>query len=198
MGQAQGKRLVTRSFVSPSSLIEGVARNAAARFAGNTHIVAASKQDYCVPAPNARATFPQPLPVYLHRNNQIPAAELPSTEPVSANAGRFSLSLKGMRRELRKSGPKTELLVQEIEHAIHTWLAQGVWLNPEAHAPNLDPSCGTAIGNNGVIIEVSRSPSQLVWSTGDDARARYVVHCCARYHSIVSFSTYPRDSHVVE
>ena len=93
-----------------------------------------------------------------------------------------------MRRELRKSGPRTELLVKEIEQAIQTWLAQGVWLNPDAHVLNLDPAFGTSVGSNGTIVEVSRSPSQLIWCTGDDARARYVVHCCARYHNIVSFS----------
>ncbi|KAF8973014.1 hypothetical protein BDZ97DRAFT_1778762 [Flammula alnicola] len=39
-----------------------------------------------------------------------------------------------------------------------------------------------------MIFEVSRTPLQLVWRITDDSFARYVVHCCARYHEIVSFS----------
>lgn len=141
-----------------------------------------------MPVPSSRTTFPQPLPSYLHSNNHIPPVKAPAREPISANAGRFSLSLKGMRKELRKTGPRTEVLVKEIEHEVLSWLGQGIWLSPDARSMNLDPALGSAIGSMGVITEVSRTPSQLVWSIRDDSFVRYVVHCCARYHNIVSFS----------
>ncbi|KAI0630247.1 hypothetical protein C8Q77DRAFT_1219840 [Trametes polyzona] len=164
-----------------------VRRKENARFVGNAHIVAPSRKDYAVPLPNNRATFPQPLPNYLARNSTIPAASPATTEPISANAGRFSLSLKGMRRELRKSGPRTELLVKEVEDEIVAWLYHGgVILAPDDSDSPM--SSGTPIGTSESIVEVSRTPLQLVWSIADDAFTRYVVHCCARYHDVVSFS----------
>ncbi|CDO75677.1 hypothetical protein BN946_scf184941.g30 [Trametes cinnabarina] len=164
-----------------------VRRKDNARFVGNAHIVAPSRKDYAVPAPSGRTTFPQPLPNYLSRNNPIPPVKLPNTEPSSANAGRFSLSMKGMRRELRKAGPRTELLVKEVEDEITAWLASGgVMLSPDSHTDLAFP--GVPIGTSETIMEVSRTPLQLVWSIAEDAFSRYVVHCCARYHEIVSFT----------
>ncbi|RPD57629.1 hypothetical protein L226DRAFT_532132 [Lentinus tigrinus ALCF2SS1-7] len=164
-----------------------IRRKENARFIGNAHIVAPSRKDYSVPAPSSRTTFPEPLPHYLARNNPIPPAVPAAREPVSANAGRFSMSLKGMRRELRKSGPRTELLVKEVEEEIVDWLtAGGVILSPDSAAAFDLPR--VPIGSSDAIMEVSRTPLQLVWSIADDAFTRYVVHCCARYHDVVSFS----------
>ncbi|KAI0705074.1 hypothetical protein C8T65DRAFT_653130 [Cerioporus squamosus] len=160
---------------------------APARFVGNAHIVAPSKRDFSIPAPSGRTTFPEPLPHYLSRNNPIPPAVPAAREPTSANAGRFSMSLKGMRRELRKSGPRTELLVKEVEEEIVDWLmAGGVMLSPDSMAAFDLP--GVPIGSSDAISEVSRTPLQLVWCIADDPFTRYVVHCCARYHDVVSFS----------
>lgn len=39
------------------------------------------------------------------------------------------------------------------------------------------------------VREVERSPQRLVWWIENDTWARYVVHCCARYHNVISFST---------
>ncbi|KAI0779375.1 hypothetical protein C8Q74DRAFT_1258697 [Fomes fomentarius] len=164
-----------------------VRRKENARFVGNAHIVAPTKRDFSIPTPSSRTTFPEPLPNYLSRNNPIPPAMPGVREPISANAGRFSMSLKGMRRELRKSGPRIELLVKEVENEIVTWLmAGGVILSPDA-ATTLDFP-GVPVGTLDSIREVSRTPLQLVWSIADDAFMRYVVHCCARYHDVVSFS----------
>jgi len=44
------------------------------------------------------------------------------------------------------------------------------------------------IGDLTTVLEVMRTPLQLVWYVEDDAFARYVVHCCARYHEVVSYS----------
>ncbi|KAI0819967.1 hypothetical protein BC628DRAFT_1399632 [Trametes gibbosa] len=164
-----------------------VRRKENAKFVGNAHIVAPSRKDYAVPMPSSRATFPQPLPNYLSRNNVVPPVPQTATEPSSANAGRFSLSLKGMRRELRKSGPRTELLVKEVEDELVAWLTQGgVLLSPDDAGTFAVP--GVPIGTSDTIMEIARTPLQLVWSISEDAFTRYVVHCCARYHDVVSFS----------
>ena len=166
----------------------------AARFVGNAHIVVPSNKDFNVPAPSGRPTFPEPLPHFLSRNNPIPPVIPAMREPVSTNAGRFSLSLKGMRRQLRSSGPCTELLVKDVEDEIVAWLAAGgVMLAPDASTALDSP--GTPIGSTSAILEVSRTPLQLVWNIEDNAFTRYVVHCCARYHDVVSFSaSSPTDS----
>jgi hypothetical protein len=99
--------------------------------------------------------------------------------------------MKGMRRELRKSGLRAELLVRDVELAIVDWLQAGgtVW-SPDVNDANILHFPGTPVGNTVSIMEVSRTPLQLTWSIIDDAFARYVVHCCARYHEIISFSEY--------
>ncbi|KAG5723617.1 hypothetical protein E4T56_gene18174 [Termitomyces sp. T112] len=159
------------------------------RFMGNPHIVTASKRDYAIPIPHTRATFPEPLPPHLPRSIRLPSTVIPDSDPNSANAGRFSLSLKGMRRELRRSGFRAELLVRDVEYEIVEWLREGgIVLNPDSHGTDDLAATGIPIGNTGIIFEVSRTPLQLVWSTDDDSFARYVVHCCARYHEVVSFS----------
>lgn len=83
----------------------------------------------------------------------------------------------------------TEVLVREIESEIMEWLDVGVWVEPDvARRLAGEEDNGISIGSLGVIREVERTHMQLVWEINDDAFARYVVHCCARYHNIVSFS----------
>jgi len=162
-----------------------------ARFAGNPHIVTASQHDYALQPPRTLPTFPEPLPPYIPRNARLPTSVIPARDPNSANAGRFSMSLKGMRRELRKSGFRTEVLVRDIESEVVNWLqAGGTVLAPDAFesAGTLDLELATAVGQTGTIFEISRTPLRLIWYIVDDAFARYIVHCCARYHEIVSFS----------
>lgn len=96
------------------------------------------------------------------------------------------MSLKGMRRELRKSGPRTEQFVRELEYEILAWLDGGVMFAPDAATEMSFP--GRAVDSSETVKEVSRTPLQLVWSIEDNAWTRYVVHCCARYHEVVSFS----------
>lgn len=186
MDQTQGEWYVLRRLETKFS--SETKTYSAARFVGNTHIVAPSKKDFSLVPPSARATFPQPLPSYLSRNNPVPAAVLPSDDIQTANAGRFSLSLKGMRRELRKAGPMTEQLVREVEYEIVNWLKDAtVFLSPDTPAALARP--GIPIGTSGTVMEVSRTPLQLIWRIADNAHARYVVHCCARYYEVISFST---------
>ena len=163
-----------------------------ARFAGNPHVIAATKSDYVLHPQQARSTFPEPLPSFLPRTAKVPAITPPTTDPASANAGRFSLSLKGMRKELRRSGGRAEALVRDIETEMVEWLRQGgTLLAPSRGADSQlvnDDMHGIPVGETGSITEVSRTPLQLIWRISDDAFARYVVHCCARYHEVVSFS----------
>lgn len=149
----------------------------------------ASKRDYTLQTPQVQSTFPEPLPAYLPRTVKLPTAPtLPGTDPNSANAGRFSLSLKGMRRDLRRAGGRAEALVKDVESEMVQWLAiGGTVLSPDGAQAGLE-AVGSPVGTTGTIFEVSRTPLQLIWRITDDAFARYVVHCCARYHEIVSFS----------
>lgn len=167
---------------------------------GNPHIVAASKRDYAIPAPDVRPTFPEPLPAFLPRTVKLPTATVPPpTDPTSANAGRFSLSLKGMRKELRRQGGRAGALIRDIEGEMMGWLGQGgTVLNPDGpgvtllgrHEAQGGEAGGRLVGETGVVVEVARTPLQLVWRIPEDAFARYVVHCVARYHEVVSFSKY--------
>lgn len=90
-------------------------------------------------------------------------------------------------------GGRTEIVVRAIEEEILVWLEGETVLKPGEESEDRD---GTKLRFPGVKVrhredlrEVSRNPLQLVCDT-DDALARYVVHCLARYHEIVSFSTY--------
>ncbi|KAF8160661.1 hypothetical protein B0H34DRAFT_795549 [Crassisporium funariophilum] len=164
-----------------------------ARFVGNPHIVAATKRDYSVFPAQTNSTFPEPLPPYLPRTVKLPTTPtLPVADPASANAGRFSLSLRGMRRDLRRAGGRAEGLVRDVESEMLQWLTLGgTVIAPDISSQgghNAIQAEGTPVGNTGTVIEISRTPLQLVWKIADDAFARYVVHCCARYHEIVSFS----------
>jgi hypothetical protein len=154
--------------------------------------VIASKRDYSLVPPQAQSTFPHPLPPYLPRSVKLPTAPtLPVTDPGSANAGRFSLSLKGMRRDLRRAGGRVEALVKDVESEMVQWLTLGGTVFAPDMANQGDGGrhvAGIPVGTTGTILEVSRTPLQLVWRITDDSFARYVVHCCARFHEIVSFS----------
>lgn len=163
----------------------------------------ASRRDFAIPQPSTRTTFPEPLPSYLQRTVKLPTTPaVPVTDPASANAGRFAHSLKGMRKDLRRAGGRAQALVRDVEQELVEWLARGgTVLAPDLSRQPADllQEMGTPVGNTGTISEVSRTPLQLVWRIADDAFARYVVHCCARYHEVVSFSesfrviaTFPR------
>jgi hypothetical protein len=94
-----------------------------------------------------------------------------------------------MRRTLRNHGGRAQPLVRDVEDEIITWLREGgTLINPDESDMQTFKFPGASIGNTGCIREVSRTPLQLIWSISEDAFARYVVHCCARFHEIVSFS----------
>lgn len=174
-----------------------------ARFTHNPHIIHVSKNDQHIPLSHPRSTFPSPLPPYLSRFVSAPSTRMPTKDAASANSGRFSLGLKGMRRDLRRSGARAESLVREIETELVEWLAGGTILLPDRENGENVANPERAIGRRAEEIqtsssdqrrgiwEVSKTPLQLVWAIEDDAFTRYVAHCCARYHSIVSYSMSP-------
>ncbi|KAG7098856.1 hypothetical protein E1B28_000759 [Marasmius oreades] len=165
-----------------------VRRKENAQFIDNPHVVAATRKDYLIEATPVKVTFPEPLPPYLSRSAKVPSRLAPELDAKSANAGRFSMSLKGMRRDLRKCGYRAEVLVGDIETEIMAWLdAGGAVVAPNLHEDVLQ-SPGRSLGNTHTVLEVSRTPLQLVWDTAGDPFARYVVHCCARFHNVVSYS----------
>ncbi|KAE9411177.1 hypothetical protein BT96DRAFT_767641, partial [Gymnopus androsaceus JB14] len=167
-----------------------IRRKENALFVGNPHIAQATKRDYTLQLKPVKATFPEPLPPYLQRNSKLPANPVPETDPNSALNGRFSLSIKGMRRDLRRAGFRAEHLVREVEAEILNWLTGDaiVTLHPDNTTQSVDYSSGHPVTDTGSIFEVFRTPQQLIWRVSDDAFARYVVHCCARFHSVVSYS----------
>jgi hypothetical protein len=67
-----------------------------------------------------------------------------------------------------------------------------VVMNPDKESGYQFP--GRAVAGLEDIREVERSPQRLVWWIENDTWMRYVVHCCARYHNIVSFSTFLYNS----
>jgi len=159
------------------------------RFVGNKHIVKPSMEDFELPYSYPRTTFPNPLPSFLPRHASVAPASIPIRDPGSANAGRYSLSLKGVRRELRKGGPNVEHIVLDIEHELVKWLtAGGVVLHPDSQGGRSPSSTlGQPLGTSQFIREIHRSPLELVWRVDNDF-TRFLLHCIARFHNIVSYS----------
>ncbi|KAH8833290.1 hypothetical protein DL96DRAFT_1493214 [Flagelloscypha sp. PMI_526] len=163
-----------------------IRRKENSRFTHNPHIVSATRRDLSVDPPTSHSTFPEPLPAYLHRNTLLPnAASKSPLDPASANAGRFSTSLKGARKELRRSGWRVQKLVESLEVIILDWMER-----PQAAGGTGEEIVfpGVQLGGMEIVREVGRSPLKLVWRIPDDAQARFVVHLVARYHEVVSFS----------
>ncbi len=91
-----------------------------------------------------------------------------------------------MRKALRCSGPSAGALVRGVEDELTRWLGEvAVVLNSSTIRGCQLP--GRPMAGEEGIREVERSPQRLVWWIENDTWARYVVHCCARYHNIVSF-----------
>lgn len=162
-----------------------------ARFVGNGYIVKPSTKDFALSLSLPRSTFPKPLPPFIPRHLSAPSASLPHRDPASANAGRYSLSLTGVRRELRRSGPGAEQIVLDIEQELMEWLETGgILISPDSqHVHPLAGTSGVPLGSSQSIIEVHRSPTELIWRIDKDF-PRFLLHCVARFHGVVSFSKY--------
>jgi hypothetical protein len=106
-----------------------------------------------------------------------------------------------MRRALRRrggAGPRTRALVRGVEDELARWLRGEdvvvVVRDPDARMSSRPEGQfqfpGRAVAGLEDVREVERSPQRLVWWIENDTWARYVVHCCARYHNVVSFSMF--------
>ena len=93
-----------------------------------------------------------------------------------------------MRRNLRRAGGRAESLIRDVEFEMIQWLALGGTILAPDNRAHTGEIQSIPVGNTGTIFEVSRTPLQLIWKISDDAFARYIVHCCARYHEVISFS----------
>ncbi|KAG9127520.1 hypothetical protein FRC07_012807 [Ceratobasidium sp. 392] len=154
-----------------------VRREENSRFTSNPHIVQPTRRDYAVPVTQVQSTFPVPLPPYLPRVSSAPSAQVPTSDPASNLAGKFSHSLRGSRRELRRRRGQAEPLVRAVEAELVEWLAE----------PTKPVDANEYVIVSG-IKEVRRSGAELVWDVDQDGFARYVVHCTARWYGVVSFS----------
>ncbi|KAG8735987.1 hypothetical protein FRC10_009937 [Ceratobasidium sp. 414] len=154
-----------------------IRRQENSRFTSNPHVVQPTKRDYAVPMAQVQSTFPVPLPPYLPRISSAPSAPAPTSDPASNLAGKFSLSLRGLRRELRRRRGRAEPLVRAVEAELVEWLAE----------PTKPVDANVYVIVNG-IKEIRRSAGELVWDVDQDGFARYVVHCTARWYGVVSFS----------
>lgn len=159
-----------------------IRRSENSKFSFNPHIVQPSKKDFTIPVAQVQSTFPAPLPPYLPRVSSAPSVIPPTSDPTSTLAGKFSHSLRGARRVLRRRRGQAEPLVHAVEAEICEWLAE----------PGKPVDTDDYVIVSG-IREVRRSPTELVWDVEQDAFARYVVHCAARWYGVVSFSKEETD-----
>ncbi|KAG8907699.1 hypothetical protein FRC01_007597 [Tulasnella sp. 417] len=152
-----------------------VRRRDNAQFTSNPHITAPTTEDLSTPLPPHRP-WPQPLPAYIPRR-----ASAPDWIPPPSIHSAPRLTRKGVRKYIRNAGPYAEQLVRDFEREIMEWLNCDVVVNPDNQQ-----AASRRIGSKGEVFELERSHAQLVWST--DAFPRYILHCVARYHGLVSFS----------
>ncbi|KAL4073956.1 hypothetical protein V8B97DRAFT_1865623 [Scleroderma yunnanense] len=179
------------------SVLEGkrwVRRRENAKFTHNPHITPPTTADFSLPSRDLpSSTFPVPLPPYLPRSITVPPTVLPSTDPATSAAGLFSLSLRGARRTLRRR-PFTAPLVKAIESHLINWLDGGTFFSPNEGAGTSSFTFpGEPVGGRDDLREVRREAGRLVWAVrtgaeGDGGFERFIVHCIARWHNIVSFS----------
>ncbi|KAG8956145.1 hypothetical protein FRC04_004220 [Tulasnella sp. 424] len=152
-----------------------VRRRDNAQFTANPHITAPTTEDLNSPLPPHRP-WPQPLPTYIPRR-----APAPDWIPPPSIHSEPRLTRKGVRKYIRNAGPYAEQLVRDFEREVTGWLGCDVVVNPDNQQ-----AASRRIGSKGEVFELERTHAQLVWST--DAFPRYILHCVARYHGLVSFS----------
>ena len=165
-----------------------------AKFTHNPHITPPTTAELALPSLRLpSSTFPTPLPPYLPRSVTVPPSVPPLSDPAASTAGLFSLSLRGTRRTLR-SRPFTAPLIKAIESHLIEWLEGGTFLSPnEGASASTFAFPGEPVGGRADLREVRREAGRLVWAVRTDAEGdggfeRFIVHCVARWHSVVSFS----------
>lgn len=196
----EGKRWVRRQengmFTVPGQAfsVSAIQLFQLAKFTHNPHITPPTAADLALPTRHLpSSTFPIPLPPYLPRSVTVPPSVTPLSDPATSAAGLFSLSLRGTRRTLC-SRPFTAPLVKAIESHLLDWLDGGTFLSPnEGAGVSAFAFPGEPVGGRDDLREVRREAGRLVWvvrtgAEGDGSFERFIVHCVARWHNVVSFS----------
>ncbi|KAJ9098202.1 hypothetical protein QFC21_004531 [Naganishia friedmannii] len=114
-----------------------------AMLAHNPHTALPSRIDLLPPAPSYTPTFPKATSSAI-RATSAPSPALPEPEPASSEAGKYTLSLKGVRQMLRRRGRRAEQVVQFVENELRGW--SGV-----AGFGEQDGSHGTGFGQPRII-----------------------------------------------
>lgn len=124
------------------------------------------------------------------------------TDSQTAELGQYSLSLKGIRKTLRRTaGGRSHQFVSIAESQLVEWLAvegriPAGFYHSSTAGRVLDPtpmlaSSTAALGGGGeevpAVVELSKSPAGLVWRIADPFD-RYVLHALCRYYRLQSSS----------
>jgi hypothetical protein len=102
-----------------------IASSISAMLAHNPHAALPSRIDLMPPAPRYTSTFTHPSSrspaAAAIRTASVPSPAAPVSEPVSTEAGKYTLSLKGVRSMLRKRGRRAEVVVKIVEKELRGW-----------------------------------------------------------------------------
>lgn len=96
-----------------------------ALIAHNPHAARPTRSDLAPPPPGHVPTFPTFSSSSFQRKTPAPSPALPTSEPISSQAGQFTLSLKGVRQLLRKRGRRAEVVVKLVEEELRSWAGFG-------------------------------------------------------------------------
>lgn len=136
----------------------------AAMLAHNPHAALPSRKDLLPPPPTYTPTFPH-APSSAIRATSAPSPALPQPDPASSEAGKYTLSLKGVRQMLRRRGRRAEQVVQAVENELRSWSgAEGL--------DDADRTHGTGFGQPRVIdrVVVDVTPEYSVAPQSDPSR----------------------------
>lgn len=118
-----------------------------------------------------KASFPVPPPPEFQRKATMTAVQPPQSDPYTAACGRFSMSLRGCSRTMRriaKSGTRANELLAIVERELVDWLDVRnnlVWLAPDGseqeHKRVVDPTLVHSIPANKRIIQREQDEEDL-------------------------------------
>lgn len=168
------------------------------------HIVRPTPRDYTLEANHVAINFAGPnCPIPLNTSAPdytSPQSSTPCFDRESAISGQFNMSLSDARQFLRTRSRQSdfasavgrisfdtsamspmEKLIATASSELDSWIHQTVHLRTAT-----DPRVLVAHGETG-LVELRRSPTALVWATGD-AYSRMAVHCVARTRECPSYS----------
>lgn len=182
----------------------------AAHFYGSKHMVPPRASDYSPAQLSTDPIFPSPPPsrFFPYKPSSDPIADPNARQAptfddsvTSADHGRFSLPMKGLKRNTRRiveAGGIGGDIVQAVDAELRGWLeGTEVFISPEtvaynnAHNLNSGRKCicevDTDHGRMQAVNQLAKQPHALVWQS-EDSFTRFLIHAIARYYSVVSFS----------